>query len=366
MHHPLSSSLAVYRPDSGADSSFPERHLDDLRDSPTEWPNHEDTARFSPISLEFPEAGLPKLQTFESNSSSVWPQGWVSQPHSLLHRHQISVQTGPIEQALLHPSFRQTTSPVQAEWDLFRGASGHSPGHFQWNAPQRRSNAEEDSDSNQSLNDSIEDFLPPLSTWNATHRVRRKSAHRITKPTRMPVGPAVSHSILSDRQPHESSPDLFDFAGTNMFHAQPSHDQMISGDGNGTTNFGFPQGEEPTAEKAHSKRIAHKLSEKTRRNRLTLAIREIQKLLPSESDRDDLPLADSELLIRPGVPSSKLDVVEMAIGFIRKLKEENASMTKRLRDMEQKPAQEECRCRKEEQGKEETPSAKGSEGKSKE
>ncbi|KAK4172926.1 hypothetical protein QBC36DRAFT_246556 [Triangularia setosa] len=364
MHHPLPSSLTVYRPDSGADSSFPERHLDDLRESPTEWPGQEDIAHFSPISLEFSEAGLPKTQNFETNVSSLWPEGWTNQPHPLLHRHQISAQTGPIEQPLLPPSFRQTPSAVQTEWDLFRASSAHTPGHLQWNAPQQRSNAEEDSDSNQSLNDSMEEFCPPLSVWNATHKVRRRSAHRITKPTRLPVGPAASHSIMSDRQPNESSPDLFDFASNNIFHTQPSHNPVILGDGHGATNFGFPQGEELTAEKVHSKRIAHKLSEKTRRNRLTLAIREIQKLLPSESDRDDLPLADSELLIRPGVPSSKLDVVEMAIGFIRKLKEENVSMAKRLREIEQKPTPEGCRCRKEDQGQEKTPPAEEPEDKS--
>ncbi|KAK0665686.1 hypothetical protein QBC41DRAFT_10666 [Cercophora samala] len=364
--HQLSPSLAVYRPDSGADSSFPERHLDDLRESPTEWPGNEDLVHFSPINPEFAEAGLPKIQNFESHNSSLWPQGWMGQQHPLVHRHPIPIQTVPIEQPLLHPSFRETTSPVQTEWDLFRTSSGHSPGHFQWNAPQRPSHAEEDSDSNHSLNDSIEEFCPPLSTWNTTHKVRRRSAHRITKPTRLPAGPNMSQSIMADRQPNEPSPDLFDFASTNVFHAQPSHDQMILGDGSCAPNFAFSQGEELTAEKVHSKRIAHKLSEKTRRNRLTLAIREIQKLLPSESDRDDLPLADSDLLIRPGVPSSKLDVVEMAIGFIRKLKEENVSMTKRLREFEQRPVQDKCRCQKEEQGQENTPPAEEPEDQPKE
>ncbi|KAK4196288.1 hypothetical protein QBC40DRAFT_10299 [Triangularia verruculosa] len=366
MHHSLSSSPAVYRPDSGADSSFPERHLDDLRESPTEWPGNEDITQFSPINPEFSEAGLPKLQNFELNNSSAWSQGWLSQPPQLLHRPQISANTVTIEPPILHHVLRQTTSPVQTEWDIFRASSGHSPGHLQWTAPQRRSNVEEDSDSNQSLNDSIEEFCPPLSTWNAAHEVRRRSTHRIAKPTRLPIGPAVSHHIISDRQPNESSPNLFDFASTSIFHAQSTHDQMMLGDRNGATSFGFPQGEELSAEKVHSKRIAHKLSEKTRRNRLTLAIREIQKLLPSECDRDDLPLADSELLIRPGVPSSKLDVVEMAIGFIRKLKEENVSMSKRLHEIEKNSVQQECWCRKEEQGQEKTPPAEEHEKKLKE
>ncbi|KAK4674762.1 hypothetical protein QC763_123460 [Podospora pseudopauciseta] len=358
-------SLAVYRPDSEPDSSFPERHLDDPRDSPSEWPGQQDIAHFPPINLDFAEAGLSKIENFESNSTSLWPQGWMNQQRSLLHRQQISIHTGSIELPILHSSFRQTTSPVQAEWDLFRASSEQFPGHFQWNAPPRRSTTEEDSDSNQSQHDSLEEFCPPLSTWNATHKARRRSAHRITKPTRLPVVPVVPQTIMSDRQPNESSPDLFDFTSTNIFCAQPSHDPMVLNHGNGATNFALPQGEEFTAEKVHSKRIAHKISEKTRRNRLTLAIREIQKLLPSESDRDDMLLPANELLIRPGVPSSKLDVVEMAIGFIRKLKEENVGMTKKLRELEQKSAQK-CRCQKEEHGQEKTPPVEEPEDQAKE
>ncbi len=112
-----------------------------------------------------------------------------------------------------------------------------------------------------------------------------------------------------------------------------------------------------SSSKVNSKRIAHKLSEKTRRNRLTIAIREIQKLLPSEEsggvtgggggggsggaegeDRDGL-----DFVVRPGVPSSKLDVVEMAVGFIRDLKERNREMARRLWEAERRV--EECRCR---------------------
>jgi hypothetical protein len=141
---------------------------------------------------------------------------------------------------------------------------------------------------------------------------------------------------------------------------------------------------------SHSKRIAHKLSEKTRRNRLTIAIREIQKLLPSEEDDDDDHNDDGEnessqgrgksqkesrggksshhhkesshqgksshkesrttteaaaveyVALRPGVPSSKLDVAEMAVGFIRELKARNGVLARRVRELEEERVR--CDC----------------------
>jgi hypothetical protein len=133
-----------------------------------------------------------------------------------------------------------------------------------------------------------------------------------------------------------------------------------------------------TNSNSHSKRIAHKLSEKTRRNRLTIAIREIQKLLPSEDDDgdDDGTQASSQgksqresrgkshrepnketdsrshkesqkeaaeyVALRPGVPSSKLDVAEMAVGFIRELKAKNVALARRVRELEGERAR--CDC----------------------
>lgn len=41
-------------------------------------------------------------------------------------------------------------------------------------------------------------------------------------------------------------------------------------------------------------------------------------------------------MVRPGVPSSKLDVVEMAVGFIKDLKAKNKEMARRLSEVEQK------------------------------
>lgn len=115
-----------------------------------------------------------------------------------------------------------------------------------------------------------------------------------------------------------------------------------------------PDGPGPSSpSKDDSKRIAHKLSEKTRRTRLTVAIREIQKLLPTDDGpgRGPEDPAQSQtdergprFVVRPGVPSSKLDVVEMAVGFIKALKERNVEMARRIQEAERRLA--ECSCRR--------------------
>ena len=130
-----------------------------------------------------------------------------------------------------------------------------------------------------------------------------------------------------------------------MFLPQPSRDRIVLSPDSAAADITLQ--EEPLESKLHSKRVAHKLSEKSRRNRLTVAIREIQKLLPSESETEDSPRHDIDLLVRPGVPTSKLDVVEMAVGFIKKLKEENVQIARKLKEMEGKQKPQESRRQQE-------------------
>ncbi|KAK1825938.1 hypothetical protein QBC39DRAFT_365614 [Podospora conica] len=79
------------------------------------------------------------------------------------------------------------------------------------------------------------------------------------------------------------------------------------------------------------KRIAHKLSEKGRRNRLTSAIREIQKLMPLDAvtppAAEGAPKDGGDAVVYPHF--SKVDVVEMAIGYIRRLQKENEEIKRR-------------------------------------
>jgi hypothetical protein len=112
------------------------------------------------------------------------------------------------------------------------------------------------------------------------------------------------------------------------------------------------------AAKMLSKRIAHKLSEKTRRTRLTTAIREIERLLPQVAkdeenkktgggdggDDDMNGLKEGEdgddnegtPRARPSSsgPVSKVDVAERAVRYIRDLQKEHNDALQRIREME--------------------------------
>jgi hypothetical protein len=90
------------------------------------------------------------------------------------------------------------------------------------------------------------------------------------------------------------------------------------------------------AAKVQERRIAHKLSEKSRRNRLTAAIREIQKLMPADVDNKDKDEREKEEAVVQAHSISKVDVVEMAVGFVRRLKRENERLAARVKAAEEK------------------------------
>lgn len=234
---------------------------------------------------------------------------------------------------------------------------------------------EDDSDSNQSPNGSPDEPNHPLSmlsTLPSTQKPRRRSTRGVAKPTRVPAPPSIHHPAIRTSRPYipdfDYNTDWLDpsdpMATTflDFLPQQPAYDHSPANGMETTTEPSYcldTTNSPPSSSKANSKRIAHKLSEKTRRNRLTIAIREIQKLLPSEDD-EDKPQARSQkesqkesreegaeyVALRPGVPSSKLDVVEMAVGFIRELKARNEGLAKRVRELE------ECTCRRGGRGEE--------------
>lgn len=173
--------------------------------------------------------------------------------------------------------------------------------------------------------------------------------HRVTRPMIGPTPEQTRYITAPSNTPYgldfEYSTDWLDFSDATLpFVPLSNHDNSTT-DG-GDTELIFDHASRSS--KAASKRIAHKLSEKTRRNRLTIAIREIQKLLPADGEGGDPSQTRSQqegdFGFRPGMPSSKLDVVEMAVGFIKDLKEKNTEMARRVRAAERRL--EECHCRR--------------------
>ena len=263
----------------------------------------------------------------------------------------------------------------QTELDMLwgQGLVVGSPSDFVWLSQAQSQHAtsskgEDDSDSIWSLNDSLEDYFQPLpgsSSWHAPPqdaRLRRRSVPRITKPGARPVQHShqLRHTINASgngntraiRVPHghidpvarislnqHCTPPNGTYNPSGYDHTQSTiHRSEISGDGDGDDN----DNDTTNPSKLLSKRLAHKLSEKTRRNRLTVAIREIEKLLPPTEVPDDnhpsgddkSPQAERIQFIPGGNAVSKVDVVETAIGYIKKLQEENSKMASRAEKAE--------------------------------
>uniref|UniRef100_L2G3M0 Phosphorus acquisition-controlling protein n=1 Tax=Colletotrichum fructicola (strain Nara gc5) TaxID=1213859 RepID=L2G3M0_COLFN len=87
-----------------------------------------------------------------------------------------------------------------------------------------------------------------------------------------------------------------------------------------------------------SKRTSHKIAEQGRRNRINSALQEIATLLPQplkesgESDNADKKEKDKA----GGAPNSKASTVELAIEYIKQLKQEIAEANKRAEELEKK------------------------------
>ena len=130
---------------------------------------------------------------------------------------------------------------------------------------------------------------------------------------RAPHGSIDTVTPISLNQHHTPPNSTYDPSSYDNNQSTISRSE-ISGDGDGKDG----------PSKLLSKRIAHKLSEKTRRNRLTVAIREIEKLLPptqtseddeggQQSDGSKSPQAEKIQFIPGGNAVSKVDVVEISM-----------------------------------------------------
>ncbi|KAK4143310.1 uncharacterized protein C8A04DRAFT_12463 [Dichotomopilus funicola] len=329
-----------YSPDLDAEGSFPERHLDDDKvvpgPSPAAGPR-----RF--------HAGTPNHRlAFEPSLPTVYARDWPGPNQTLPLDTQVWPH-GPLPDPNLVPApYQQATTPLlQPEWSSFRNQ--HQDGLSSWPHSHTEMSLDDDSDSIQS------DFSLTMSTLSS-QRPRRTSSHRVSKPLKAPSPIPGHHPAVRVERPYipdfDYSTDWLDPDSAAAFFPTATHDPATAAAAaaaaTGTTGaeieVAYRDGS--SSAKVDSKRIAHKLSEKTRRNRLTIAIREIQKLLPSGLAPDDESSSqaqkDADYIVRPGVPSSKLDIVEMAVGFIRDLKERNKDLAKRLREAEKQL--ETCRC----------------------
>ncbi|KAM7207775.1 hypothetical protein V8F20_001817 [Naviculisporaceae sp. PSN 640] len=334
----------------GGDHSFPERHYADEIESPGLDTNHW---------AQSTEQVAPKMDTLEPAFSAFFPQTWMDHASLSFHRSQnhlnLKVPASNSLPTRVHdiyssPIQETTSSPVhQTELDMLWGQNltVRSPSDFVW-VPQggaqsqqqvhRPSSLGEDdeSDSMWSLNDTLEDYFQPhpqAASWHPHHpgagheRFRRRSVPRVTKPGGSHSSHSHTQGILHGARGLTGSsatvPPNRSLKRPHTTHSHASQSPATSA-----------VDDEDDSSKQLSKKIAHKLSEKTRRNRLTMAIREIEKLLPpttTTTGDDGEEKAQQAIQFIPGGNAvSKVEVVEMAIGYIKRLREENKRMSRNI------------------------------------
>ncbi|KAK0743433.1 hypothetical protein B0T18DRAFT_184644 [Schizothecium vesticola] len=390
MHPVATSRLAFSLAARTGESSFPERHAepDDMAHLHDHEPSYEHHHPHH-------EPGFPKLGLLPPSLSSFWQESWLEQYHPPQHdapaRHRqhhtqnhhwvdeaacfsptspADVMRIPSPQAnhAHHPVFSPSPLPPSAptdevttpsEWDTILHAAHLD---FRWLPAQQQAHAkgvkfEDDSDSatwsgndsNSNNGNSCSEEVPtpppqpaaPRRTSTAPPRRRLGSVPRVTKLSKVPApghggGGGVYHTFrMSKRPPTTTRPA----AVVDLIEATPFGPHPI-------TNFGAAGaagGDAGDPAKMLEKRLAHKLSEKGRRNRLTSAIREIQKLMPLDAvtaaaaEQGGTGAAEGKAgeVVYPHF--SKVDVVEMAIGYIRRLQKENEEMARRAKGEEGPP-----------------------------
>ncbi|KAK5661244.1 hypothetical protein OQA88_11138 [Cercophora sp. LCS_1] len=324
--HPVSSERLAYGLSSRGESSFPERHIWSEPEEVGNAPNNND--------VPYSQPGFPKLDVFGPGISSFWQQNWLTHGQPTAHRdpHHVDRITSP-QGHVGHDFF--ASSPVagdnasaQAEWELLRMTSTLPAHNYPWpHGPPHGESAikiEDDSDSNWSLDGSSEDLQPPQLIRPQIQGLRRRGISRVAKVSRSATAPSYPSFRMNKRTP-QTSDRQEPIEPTPHTSTSTSYDTVGDGAADPSTSPG------DFASKVMEKRIAHKLSEKSRRNRLTAAIREIQKLMPlEESEERALQKGD------PAPPAvyphfSKVDVVEMAIGYIKRLQQENVDLKEKVR-----------------------------------
>ncbi|KAK3688087.1 hypothetical protein B0T22DRAFT_439653 [Podospora appendiculata] len=323
MHHPMATNFsACSLSTKGEHSSFPERHLTPRdSDSSVDWP---EPVEIPDLQSHWATYSPPQLGALEPQLMTFSPRNWLdqqSQPpvHRAQHTARVAFPQARAPPNNLHlvfsPPLHETAPVNPTGWDMLLLATDHSTASFPWSPTQPAIKIEDDSDLIWSLNDSQEDSQSLPSSWLPAQKFKkRRSVPKVTKPSRQSTAQARHFASLGKQLVRASVPDRLELSKTASAasHSSDLDNPLVTGGTIDLTSDDF-------SAKLDSKRVAHKLSEKSRRNRLTAAIREIQKLLPQDAESDERP---------PGSLISKVDVVEMAIGYIKRLKQENAATVK--------------------------------------
>ncbi|KAK3374522.1 hypothetical protein B0T24DRAFT_297820 [Lasiosphaeria ovina] len=330
--------------------AFPERYLD----SPTGSPEPDSTIHLPNDVTGHAQPVAASFDMLDSGHgiSSFWSQSWLEQGQPVLHQNSLhntgTTSPHPVTNYAVFPDTPILTD--QVDWDMLQAAADQA-GDLSWAATHSEViKIEDDSDSIPSLNDGLESIWYRQSSWPPAQKLRRQSMPKVAKPSRLSTAGNTQHAAAAtahtNRRSHTSGLNHY------QVQAQVSQQSPLSPQSSESSQAAAASATADTAffsddpsTKLLCKRIAHKLSEKSRRNRLTVAIREIQKLMPQDpSSITSLPrpllpgeLSQSTVMDAGGggASASKVDVVELAVGYIRRLKKENEDATRRAEEAEE-------------------------------
>lgn len=145
------------------------------------------------------------------------------------------------------------------------------------------------------------------------------------------ASPALLPKISPNIKPLLPGPggeDVNEDAASRLLTTKSNYQNIL--EGNKVPGVSYPS---ELSTNLSSKRTSHKIAEQGRRNRINLALQEIASLLPAQSkDAKGSPEAEG----KQGPPGSKASTVEMAIEYIKQLKEEVEVTRRRAEVAEEK------------------------------
>ncbi|KAL2158550.1 hypothetical protein VTH06DRAFT_4317 [Thermothelomyces fergusii] len=148
----------------------------------------------------------------------------------------------------------------------------------------------------------------------------------------VPVSPALRPRISPNIKPLlPGGPDVEE-AASHLLATKSNYQRIL--EGSTLPGISYPS---ELSTNLTSKRTSHKIAEQGRRNRINSALQEIAALLPRPPPRDsEGEGGDGKKDKAGGVPSSKASTVEMAIEYIKQLKQEVAEANRRAEEAERK------------------------------
>ncbi|KKF95198.1 Phosphorus acquisition-controlling protein [Ceratocystis platani] len=163
----------------------------------------------------------------------------------------------------------------------------------------------------------------------------RKTPLLAVRGSKRPNSVQASPALLPKISPHIKPllPNGAEDAASRLLTTKSNYQNIL--EGNNVPGVTYPS---ELSTNLTSKRTSHKIAEQGRRNRINSALQEIATLLPAPPPKEDSGDGDPKDAgkLPAATPSSKASTVELAIEYIKQLKEEVAAANRRAAEAERR------------------------------